>query len=75
MSREPLHFGRYDLASYSAFIMYSICSFAIPLMIVNIGNDLGFPLDKGGLGAGGLLHAARCSLIISARIIREQRAA
>ena len=64
-----MKFGRYDLASYSAFIMYSICSFAIPLMIVNIGNDLDFPLDKGGMGAGGLLHAARCSLMILALVI------
>ena len=69
MTRKPLHFGRYDIASYSAFVMYSICSLAIPLMIVNIGNDLGFPLDKGGMSSGGLLHAARCSLMISALVL------
>ena len=66
MTRKPLHFGRYDYASYSAFTMYSICSLAIPLMIVSMGNDLGFPLDKGGMSYGGLLHAARSALIIVA---------
>lgn len=66
MTRKPLHFGRYDYASYSAFTMYSICSLAIPLMIVTMGKDLGFPLDKGGMSYGGLLHAARSALIIVA---------
>ena len=69
MSRSPLHFGRYDYASYSAFTMYSVCSMAIPLMIVTMGKDLGFPLDKGGMSAGGLLHAARSSLMILALVI------
>ncbi|MBE6406495.1 MAG: MFS transporter [Lentisphaerae bacterium] len=69
MSRKPLKFGRYDVASYSAFTMYSVCSLAIPLMIVAMGKDLGFPLDKGGMSAGGLLHAARCSLMIAALIL------
>lgn len=69
MSREPLKFGRYDVASYSAFTMYSVCSLAIPLMIVAMGKDLGFPLDKGGMSAGGLLHAARCSLMIAALVL------
>lgn len=69
MSRKALKLGRYDFASYSAFIMYSVCSFAIPLMIVTMGNALGFPLDKGGMSAGGLLHAARSSLMIFSLIL------
>ena len=69
MTRKPLKFGRYDYASFSAFAMYSVCSMAIPLMIVTMGKDLGFPLDKGGMSAGGFLHAARCSLMIVALLI------
>lgn len=69
MSHKPLHFGRYDIASFSAFTMYSVCSLAIPLMIVTMGKDLGFPLDKGGMSMGGLLHAARSSLMIVSLIL------
>ena len=69
MSQQPLKLGRYDIASYSAFTTYSICSLVIPLMIVAMGNDLGFPLDKGGMSAGGLLHAARSSLMIVALVL------
>lgn len=69
MSRKDLQFGRYDYAAFSAFTMYSICSLAIPLMIVAMGKELGFPLDKGGMSHGGFLHAARCSLMIFALLI------
>lgn len=58
MSRK-LQLGRYDYAGYSAFVMYSICSLVIPLMIVAIGRDLNFPLDDGGMAAGGVLHMTR----------------
>ena len=64
MSRTPLKFGRYDFAAFSAFTMYSVCSLAIPLMIVTMGKDLDFPLDKGGMAAGGLLHVVRSTLMV-----------
>lgn len=58
MSRK-LKLGRYDYAGFSAFVTYSVCSLSIPLMIVPIGKSLNFPMDDGGMGAGGILHMAR----------------
>lgn len=57
--REKLHFGRYDYAGYFAFIVYAMCSLSIPLVLVAMGKDLNFPLDDGGMAAGGLLHLFR----------------
>ena len=64
MNRQPLNFGRYDYAGFSAFIMYSVCSLAIPLMIVAMGRSLDFPLDDGGMAAGGTLHMVRSIFMI-----------
>ncbi|MBR2364632.1 MAG: MFS transporter [Lentisphaeria bacterium] len=69
MTKEKLHFGRYDYASFAAFIMYSVCSLAIPLMIVSMGNDLHFPLDKGGMGYGGFLHIVRSFFMLLALLV------
>ncbi len=69
MTKEKLHFGRYDYACFCAFIMYSVCSLAIPLMIVSMGNDLHFPLDKGGMGYGGFLHIVRSLFMLGALLI------
>lgn len=69
MTKEKLHFGRYDYASFAAFIMYSVCSLAIPLMIVSMGKDLHFPLDKGGMGYGGFLHIVRSLFMLAALLI------
>ena len=69
MSREQLKFGRYDYAGFAAFIMYSVCSLAIPLMIVAMGRDLNFPLDNGGMAAGGVLHAVRSIFMIAALLL------
>ena len=59
MSRAKLQFGRFDYAVFSASIMYALCSLSIPLMIVAIGQALNFPLDQGGMAAGGSLHLTR----------------
>ena len=69
MSGKKLHFGRYDYASFAAFTMYSVCSLAIPLMIVSMGKDLHFPLDQGGMGYGGLLHIVRSFFMLLALLI------
>ncbi len=64
--REKLFFGRYDFAGYSAFIAYSMCSLVIPLTIVEMGVSLNFPLDEGGMAAGGTLHLIRSIGIVAA---------
>lgn len=61
---KKLHFGRYDYAGFSAFTMYSVCSLSIPLMIVAIGRSLNFPMDEGGMGAGGILHMTRSTSMV-----------
>lgn len=69
MSRAPLKFGRYDYAGFSAFTMYSVCSLAIPLMIVAMGKSLNFPLDDGGMAAGGVLHMVRSIFMIFSLLV------
>jgi len=64
MRKPPLRFGRYDVAAFAAFTVYSVCSFSIPLTLVAIGNSLDFPLDRGGMGAGGVLHLVRSLAMI-----------
>ena len=62
--RPPLKFGRYDYAAFAAFTTYSLCSLVIPLLIVAMGKGLKFPLDDGGMAAGGVLHAVRSSFML-----------
>ena len=57
--REKICLGRYDYAAYCAFTVYSICSLAIPIVIVAMGKELNFPLDDGGMSSGGILHLVR----------------
>ena len=64
--QDKLHFGRYDIMGFVAFISYSICSMAIPLVIVEMGNDLNFPLNDGGMSQGGFLHMMRSASIVIA---------
>ena len=64
MAPEKLRLGRYDFAGYTAFAMYSVCSLSIPLLIVAIGRSLNFPLDDGGMEAGGVLHMVRSTAML-----------
>jgi len=56
---SKLRFGRYDYACFFAFASYAFSSLVIPLTLVEIGRDLHFPLDAGGMGVGGFLHICR----------------
>ncbi|QDU34595.1 putative transporter [Poriferisphaera corsica] len=64
-----MHFGRYDYAAFSAFLVYAAGSLAIPIALVNIADDLHFPLAEGGLSAGGLLSFARTIPMILTMLI------
>ncbi len=66
---RKLSFGRYDYASFSAFTNYAICSLSIPIVLVAMGQDLNFPLDKGGMAAGGVLHMIRSVSIVAALLL------
>ena len=54
-----LQFRRYDYAAFFAFAAYAASSLAIPLVLVDMGRSLNFPLDQGGMGTGGALHVCR----------------
>ncbi len=66
---NKLVLGRYDYAGYSAFISYALCSLSIPLTIVAMGKSLNFPLDAGGMAAGGTLHLIRSIAIVAALLL------
>ncbi len=69
MNRRALHFGRYDYAGFSAFMTYALCSLSIPVMIVAMGKELNFPLDHGGMAAGGVLHLTRSISMVTALLL------
>lgn len=56
---RKLNLGRYDFCCYGGFSSYAICSLVIPIVLVAMGKELNFPLDSGGMGAGGVLHLVR----------------
>ncbi|MCI5778760.1 MAG: MFS transporter [Lentisphaeria bacterium] len=60
---------RYDLASYCGFSAYALCSLVIPVLLVAMGRDLNFPLDRGGMSWGGLLHLIRCLAMMLALMV------
>ncbi|MBQ9338536.1 MAG: MFS transporter [Lentisphaeria bacterium] len=66
---EKLKFGRYDLACLAAFIGYALCSLSIPISLVAMGRELNFPLDRGGMAAGGVLHLTRSIAIVTALMV------
>ena len=66
---EKLKFGRYDYACQTAFIGYAMCSLSIPVSLVFIGRSLNFPLDEGGMAAGGVLHLTRSIAIVAALMV------
>lgn len=63
-----LKIGRYDHAAYWSFFCYSGCSFVIPVVMIELARSLGFPLDSGGMGRGGLLHVARSISMLAAML-------
>ncbi len=68
-SSKKLQLGRYDYASYSAFSVYALCSLSIPIVLVAMGRDLNFPLDQGGMAAGGVLHLVRSVSMVVALLL------
>ena len=63
-----LKLSRYDHAAYWSFFCYSGCSFVIPVVMIELARALGFPLDSGGMGAGGMLHAVRSTSMLAAML-------
>ncbi len=68
MSRK-LVFGRYDYANFLCFISYAACSVAVPVVLVALAADLGFPLEEGGKGAGGALQLGRSIPMVATMLL------
>ena len=64
-----LKLNRYDHAAFWSFFCYSGCSFAIPVVMVELAAALGFPLKDGGMSAGGMLHVVRSATMLTAMLI------
>ena len=67
MSRR-MQFGRFDVAACGTFVAYAACSLVVPVALVAMGKDLGFPLGSGGMAWAGSLQAARSVTIIAAML-------
>lgn len=59
MRAHKMKFGRYDYANFLCYGSYAACSVAIPMVLVVLAHDLGFPLETGGKAAGGALQLGR----------------
>ena len=68
-TKRPLRFGRYDYAAFSSFFSYSSGSVIVPVALVALANELGFPLQSGGLAAGGALHLARTIPMVATMLL------
>ena len=66
--RARLRFGRYDYAAFLFFAAYAASSLAIPVVLVDMAEDLRFPLLEGGMAAGGAFQAVR-SLAMCASMV------
>jgi fucose permease len=62
-------FGRYDYASFLAFIAYSAGATVVPVCLVVLAQDLHFDLEKGGMTAGGALHLGRTIPMVAAMLL------
>ena len=66
---KKLHFGCYDYASFLIFIAYAVGSVVFPVVIPDLAKELNFPLESGGMGAAGALHAVRSGAMVVSMII------
>lgn len=62
-------FGRYDYASFLAFIAYSAGATVVPVCLVILAQELHFDLEKGGMAAGGALHLGRTIPMVAAMLL------
>ena len=65
---SKLTFGRYDIAACMTFAIYAMCSMIIPMCLVPLAVDLGFPLTDGGMGLGGMLQLGRAIPMVVAMV-------
>lgn len=66
---SKMKFGRYDYASCLTFASYAVCSMIVPMCLVALSIDLGFPLEEGGMRQGGLLQIGRSVPMVLAMVL------
>lgn len=64
-----MKFCRFDYATFLLFCAYSVCSLIIPVVLVEVAQDLNFDLDKGGMSAGGILQLGRSATMVGAMLV------
>ena len=57
--RGRLRFGQFDYAAFLTFATYAASSLAIPVVLVEMADDLHFPLLEGGMATGGSFQILR----------------
>lgn len=61
---SEIRFRRFDYAAFSGMFVYACCAVMLPITLVNMAGELDFPLDKGGMAAGGALTlSVRCAAV------------
>jgi MFS family permease len=68
-SSKKLTLGRYDLAGFMSLSAYAATSVIIPIALVPLSRDLGFPLEQGGMGAGGALQLGRSVFLVLSMVL------
>ena len=64
-----MKFCRFDYAAFLLFCAYAVCSLIIPVVLVEVAQDLNFDLDKGGMSAGGILQLGRSATMVGAMLV------
>ncbi len=63
---KKLCFGRYDYVAFFSFVAYAAGAVIFPVVMPDLAEALNFPLDSGGMGTAGSLHAVRCAAMVFA---------
>ena len=69
MTLRGMRFGRYDVAAFLGFSSYAACAMVAPVALVAVAEDLKFPLDRGGMSAGGMLHLGRSLAMVGTMLL------
>ncbi len=64
-----MRFGRFDVATFFSFFAYASGTVVLPVALVTLADDLGFPLAAGGMTAGGALHLGRTGAVVASMLL------
>lgn len=67
-SSRRMVFGRFDYAAFGSFSAYASGSVVVPVALVSLARELGFPLQAGGMTASGALHLGRTLTMVASML-------